>query len=247
MDFFAEYDQIMNQAEQLRAQFTQANETVTFLFILMGVIGFLWCFFGLKLVRLWAALIGFFMGFVLGCGAAVGLNLTMTVSLVIGGAVGILLAVLSAWLYHVGIFLVVWAAGISVSLMIVRPENFMHAALCGAIGLVIGVIAVRFAEPMTMVMTGLYGAAVLADAISFLALLEDPWVQPVLTAVFAVLGIVVQFLLESRKRKRIHLRKAEEIRQKYSTENEVEKARAMMEELEQEEKAVSGKERAYED
>ena len=38
----------------------------------------------------------------------------------------------------------------------------------------------------------------------------------------------------------------EEIRQKYSTENEVEKARAMMEELEQEEKAVSGKERAYE-
>ena len=47
---------------------------------------------------------------------------------------------------------------------------------------------------------------------------------------------VAQFLLESRKRKRIHLKKAEEIRQKYSTENEVEKARAMMEALEQESK-----------
>ena len=236
MEFLLEADQIMDQAERLQTRLAQGNDTVTFLFLLMGVIGFLWCFFGLKLVRLWAALLGFFMGFVLGCGAAMALNLTMTVSLVIGGVVGILLAVLSAWLYHVGVFLVVWAAGISVSLTVVRPENFLYAVLCGVVGLVIGVIAVRFAEPVTMVMTGLYGAIVLADVVSFFASLEAAWMIPALTAVFAVLGIVVQFLLESRKRKRIHLKKAEEIRQKYSTENEVEKARAMMEALEQESK-----------
>ena len=129
MEFLLEADQIMDQAERLQTQLAQGNETVTFLFLLTGVIGFLWCFLGLKLVRLWAALLGFFMGFVLGCGAAMALNLTMTVSLVIGGVVGILLAVLSAWLYHVGVFLVVWAAGISVSLTVVRPENFLYAVL----------------------------------------------------------------------------------------------------------------------
>ena len=149
MEFLLEADQIMDQAERLQTQLAQGNETVTFLFLLTGVIGFLWCF----------------MGFVLGCGAAMALNLTMTVSLVIGGVVGILLAVLSAWLYHVGVFLVVWAAGISVSLTVVRPENFLYAVLCGVVGLVIGVIAVRFAEPVTMVMTGLYGAIVLADVV----------------------------------------------------------------------------------
>ena len=159
-------------------------------------------FFGLKLVRLWAALLGFFMGFVLGCGAAMALNLTMTVSLVIGGVVGILLAVLSAWLYHVGVFLVVWAAGISVSLTVVRPENFLYAVLCGVVGLVIGVIAVRFAEPVTMVMTGLYGAIVLADVVSFFASLEAAWMAPALTAVFAVLGIVAQFLTGIKKKEK---------------------------------------------
>ena len=138
--------------------------------------------------------------------------------------------------YPAGGFVGVWAAGISVSLTVVRPENFLYAVLCGVVGLVIGVIAVRFAEPVTMVMTGLYGAIVLADVVSFFASLEAAWMAPALTAVFAVLGIVAQFLLESRKRKRIHLKKAEEIRQKYSTENEVEKARAMMEALEQESK-----------
>ena len=74
MEFLLESYQIMDQAERLQTQLAQGNETVTFLFLLTGVIGFLWCFFGLKLVRLWAALLGFFMGFVLGCGAAMALE-----------------------------------------------------------------------------------------------------------------------------------------------------------------------------
>ena len=47
------------------------------------------------------------------------------------------------------------------------------------------------------------------------------------------IGVLVQLLLESKKRKKQSLKKAAEIRNTHSTENEVEKARAMMENLDQ--------------
>ena len=50
-------------------------------------------------------------------------------------------------------------------------------------------------------------------------------------AVLGAAGVLVQLLLESKKRKKLSLKKAAEIRDTQSTENEVEKARAMMENL----------------
>ena len=46
-----------------------------------------------------------------------------------------------------------------------------------------------------------------------------------------MVGILVQLLLESRKRKRRNLEKAAEIRETHSTENEVEKARSLIADL----------------
>lgn len=53
-----------------------------------------------------------------------------------------------------------------------------------------------------------------------------------LCIIFAILGIIVQLLLESRKRKRKNLQKAAEIRETHSTENEVEKARSLIDDFE---------------
>ncbi len=106
----------------------------------------------------------------------------------------------------------------------------------------IALLTIRFTEPITMVMTGIYGATVLANTIMFFIPFEEAWIQPVLTVIFSIVGIGVQILLESGKRKRMHLKKAAEIRKKYSTENEVEKARAMIDNLEEE-----GKGHRYED
>ena len=50
-------------------------------------------------------------------------------------------------------------------------------------------------------------------------------------ATISVVGILVQLLLESRKRKRRNLEKAAEIRETHSTENEVEKARSLIADL----------------
>ena len=66
--------------------------------------------------------------------------------------------------------------------------------------------------------------------------------------IFAVLGILVQLLLESRKRKRRNLEKAAEIRETHSTENEIEKARSLIDDLDTmpEEESVESEEQDIE-
>lgn len=216
------------------------------------VISLLWCFFGLKLVRLWAALFGLVIGAAVGAGAAAALNLNETVILIAAVVVGIILALAGSVLYHVGIFLVAWIAGSGISASIIQPRELPMVLVCAGIGLVLALLTLKFAEPITMVVTGIMGAVSAGSQIGLLFFVLrlsagdtiDPGVitglelryqnvllRIVVTVVLAVLGIMVQFLLESGKRKRQSLRKAKEIRAQSSTENEVEKARAMMGEL----------------
>ena len=56
----------------------------------------------------------------------------------------------------------------------------------------------------------------------------------VICTVLGIFGFFVQLMLESRKRKKQNLKKAAEIRDNQSTENEVEKARALVDELDEE-------------
>ena len=73
------------------------------------VIGLLWCFLGLKLIRVWAALLGLGLGFGIGVGAGAAFSLKPNLILICGAAAGILLAILGAVFYHVGVFLIAWA------------------------------------------------------------------------------------------------------------------------------------------
>ena len=82
-----------------------------------------------------------------------------------------------------------------------------------------------------MVVTSLFGGFTAGQAIYGLIPLDNEIVRIAAIAVLVILGVIVQFLLESKKRKRLHLKKAEEIRKKHSTANEVDKARAMMDNL----------------
>lgn len=216
------------------------------------VVSLLWCFFGLKLVRLWAALLGLIIGAAVGAGAAAALNLNETVILIAAVVVGIILALAGSVLYHVGIFLVAWIAGSGISASIILPRELPMVLVCAGIGLILALLTLKFAEPITMVVTGIMGAVSAGSQIGLLFFVLrlsagdtiDPGViadlelryqnvllRIVVTVVLAVLGIMVQFLLESGKRKRQSLQKAKEIRAQSSTENEVEKARAMMGEL----------------
>ena len=68
--------------------------------IVAEAVGLLFCLFGLKLVRMWAALLGLAAGFAGGCAAASAAGLNETAILIAGAAAGIIVAALGAALYR---------------------------------------------------------------------------------------------------------------------------------------------------
>lgn len=229
------------------------------------VIALLWCFFGLKLVRIWALVFGLSIGGIIGVGAAWALGLEEMYILIAAVAVGIILGGICGLLYHVGVFLVVWIAGTAVSAGILQPQELISFLICVGIGLVCALLTLKFTEPVTIVVTGILGALNTGSLLGILTALpgtvesnsessglvavssffsEKRWLFFVIVVVLAVLGIVVQFVLESGKRKKMSLRKAKEIREQNSTENEVDKARALIDNLYEED---SYEEESYED
>lgn len=198
------------------------------------VIGLLFCFFGLKMVRIWAALFGFTVGFSGGAYLADYFNVSDNISLIIGLVAGCVLAVLGAKFYLAGVFLVSWVMGIIGSAYFLRPADWAYALVCVGIGLVIALLTLKLAEPVTMVITALLGGAAAGQAIYGFLPAENKIIQIAVIAVLFILGIVTQFLMESKRRKRLHLKRAEEIRKKHSAANEVDKARAVLEDFDKE-------------
>lgn len=200
--------------------------------IVLAVFGVLWCFFGLKMVRVWAAIFGFVIGFGIGGWiTTTQFELETAAVMIISVVAGIIMACLGAILYRVGMFLVALIAAASLAYTVLSPTDMTMVVVCLGIGLVAAMLTVAFAEPIIMVLTGLNGAAGLGSIVSLFIPIDAEWVQIAAIAVFAVLGIWTQFVMESGKRKKHNLKKAAEIRKQHSTENEVEKARAMMENL----------------
>ena len=196
-----------------------------------AAVGLLICLLGLKIIRVWAALTGLIFGLAVGVTAGGLLGLNGTGVLITGGVLGLILAVLGAALYRVGVFLTVFVLAGSISTYLIVPQDWIGAAVCLAIGLVAAILAVRFVVALTIIVTSVYGAAIAGTAIYHLLPVTGDVILIVLCVVICIIGILVQLLLESRKQKKKSLQKAAEIREEKSTANEVERARAMMADL----------------
>lgn len=196
-----------------------------------GILGLLICLLGLKIIRVWAALTGLAFGFALGVTAGGLLGLNGMGMLITGGVLGLILAVLGAALYRVGVFLTVFVSAGSVSTYLIAPQDWIGTAICLAIALVAAILAVRFVAALTIIVTSIYGAAIAGTAVYHLLPLTGDAILIALCVVICITGILVQLLLESRKQKKKSLQKAAEIREEKSTANEVERARAMMDNL----------------
>lgn len=196
-----------------------------------AVMGLLLCLFGLKVVRLWAALIGLGFGFAAGMTAGAVAGMDANVCLIVGLVAGIVLAVSGAALYRAGIFITVFVFVSAFSSYVINPHNGILFAVCAVIGLVAAVLSVKFTVVITILATDALGAVLGGTALYHMLPVTGAIIQILICAALAAVGIVVQLLLESKKRKKKSLEKAAEIREEASTANEVERARAMMEDL----------------
>lgn len=208
---------------------TQNNVTALAAVIVLGL---LFGFLGWKIVRVWAALTGFIFGFVLGILVCAMAGMGGTVMLIGGVVIGVLFAVLAAWIYRMGVFLITFFSVCSLCMRSINPQNWIVLTVCLAIALVVAILSVRYASVITIFVTGICGAVTAGTAIYEMLSIDSALIRILLCIVLAAGGIAVQLLLESKKQKRMSLKKAERIREENSTANDVERARAMMEEFE---------------
>lgn len=194
------------------------------------VVGLLVCFFGLKLVRILGTLMGFFAGAAIGAAAGliIGLEGMAFAGIVLGA--GIVFGLLSWFLYRVGVFLLVLAQ-VSGLVLTLLPGSWISAVVALAAGIIVAILSVIYVEPFVIIVTGIYGGLTAGTNIAALAGLDAlTWsgIGIVIGAVIAVIGIIVQFMMHSRKVGKKERNYSKKVKEQDSMESEVEKARHLL-------------------
>lgn len=193
------------------------------------VIGLIICFFGLKLIRILAALAGAVAGAMLGlaAGAAAGLENAALLIAVAGAAA--VVACLSAVLYRVGVFVWMLTLGTGAALMTFTSESPLTALVCVGVGLILAIVTTIFLDPIIIIISAIVGGFSAGISIAEMAGFDGNILMTVLgSLLLAALGLVIQFMMKSRevgKKERLY---SESFREKESMETEVERARMLL-------------------
>ena len=214
-------------AEQIGAQPTLEGLIVT------GIVGLLICFFGLKLIRLQAALVGFLMGALIGIGVAWTAGISGLTFAIVVFACGTVLAALSFFLYKFGVFCVVFCVCLGMGVQIADLQSTLPLVIVLAIALILAIVAVIFVEPAIIICTGISGGVTAGISAAAAMGLEGIWPGYAIGAVAAILGMVVQFMMHSRKVGKKEKVYAEQVKEADSVESEVEKARMVLDDPEE--------------
>lgn len=214
-------------AEQIGAQPTMEG------LIVMGIVGLLICFFGLKLIRLQAALVVFLMGALIGIGVAWTAGISGLTFAIVVFACGAVLAALSFFLYKFGVFCVVFCVCLGMGVQIADPQSTLPLVIVLAIALILAIVAVIFVEPAIIICTGISGGVTAGISAAAAMGLEGIWPGYAIGAVAAILGMVVQFMMHSRKVGKKEKVYAEQVKEADSVESEVEKARMVLDDPEE--------------
>lgn len=204
-------------------------EFISLIVITVGAV--LLCLTGLKLVRFWSVIAGLSAGCAAGIAVGAIASLDQTIALAAGAGVGLVLAVLGAWKKQIGGFVTVAVLVFVVSVHLMKPQDLIMYGICAGIGLVCALLSIKFHNFMLIASSSVFGAMAAGSSIFYLQPYKNGMIHVALCVAIGALSIWIQLLLESGKRKKKNLLKAAEIREEHSTENEVEKARALVENL----------------
>ena len=204
------------------------NMTVLIITIVIGLIIGL---FGLKLVRVWAAFMGFLLGAAAGGGIASAVNLSemASVGVMLGGA--LLMAVFACIFYKVGIFFYMIFLVTGLCVLITRMSTLPVLGISLVLGLVVAIITVKVFDPLVIIVTSISGGFMSGSAaVSMVGLDENIIAVIAVPLVFIILCMSVQFIIRSRQVGRKQEEKADAKKQQISRETEIEKARMLLDE-----------------
>ena len=207
------------------------HELIAILVIL--VIGLLWCFAGHLMVRLWAALMGLGLGFSFGAIVASLFTSDPLILIISGGVLGLIFGILAGFILPLGIFLVTLLTVFGFMAVLLSAQSVTMLIVALVIGLIFAIITFKFPEPIIIIITALCGAFVAAETL-YILVNYNLIIYAVVVIALAVGGMCTQFLFENGKRKRQHLDKANEIKENKSRDSEIERARSLVDILEEE-------------
>ena len=198
--------------------------------IALLAVAVLLCFLGIKLVRVCAALAGLGSGLLLGLSVGE-LFLAPTQAMIAGLVLGVILGGVLAWWYRGGVFVVVLLLTVNLLNLILHPHTPVVWICCVAAGILAAVLAEFFTAPGIILLTALHGGMMAGVALGTFESFSGSYLIYVIGVLLTALGIVVQFLLEFRHKTRQGVAKADQIREKESTANEVARARGIVDDL----------------
>lgn len=174
----------------------------TALVVILIIFNLLQCFFGYKLLKLSVAIIGFIIGVSIGYALMAGTAAAQNrgwLPVLVGIIIGIILGILSFRIYLAGVFvLTACVTGSAIfGVLAVRGVNEVICWIAAvAAGILIGILAVKFTRPLTIIVTAIFGAV---NAVNYLNQISTVLSRHQITTyaaigVLAILGIIVQFL-----------------------------------------------------
>lgn len=235
---------MMNEASLIMESLTGGADGPTSVFVALPkelgliiliaavVIGVVFCLFGQKIIRLIGVVTGLLTGAGLGAAIAVlfGLSGGAFVGCVAG--IGLLLAILFGIFRKAGVFwsvLVLSAEIVSGIGLLISPSYFLVISIVGlVIGLLLAILSMKQEELVAVSVTAISGGLIAGSAVSWLIQGRIGLLTWVITILLAVLGMVVQFMMHSRKMGRKEKIHSEKFREAVSMESEVEKARMVL-------------------
>ena len=192
--------QLMNMIENTRT--IPALTDISMIgFAVLLVLGAINCILGYRLLRFWMMLCGFIIGAGVGFGVAYSGGVTekyMYAVIMVG--IGVVLAVIAFVSYKIGIFILGAGIGIGLGIYIFHPTSSLVFFFCLLLGAGLGVLAMRQAREILIVGTSLLGGAMAGVSAAKLGGLADFPYGLGMSAGFAILGMLIQFATNRRKR-----------------------------------------------
>ena len=160
----------------------------------------------------------------------------ITVAIVTLGC-AVVLAALSFFLYRMGVFLMVLVTVFGLATTIIFAGNNitnMMLIIFAAVALVVAILSAIFVEPLVIVVTAIWGAVDASLAIVAATGLEGNLLITIGIAVaISIVGMIIQFMMHSRKIGKREKKQAAIIKEQDSVESEVEKARLVLDDFEE--------------
>ena len=164
---------------------------------LLLVFGVMNCLLGYRLMRFWMMLIGFAIGVAAAYFAIRNFGLSFESRSVYFGILigaGAAVALVSFVFYKAGIFLMAAVLGASAAIYLIYPTTSASFYLCLLIGVLMGILAVRYDRPVIIITTSLFGGILAGYSLARI-LGSDELRSLLFCAGFVLGGCFIQFWL----------------------------------------------------